>query len=117
MDSIAAVRPLDSFRRHFVGPGEDERDRETEEHENNDEAHRPGRDLEDWKGRGRDLDEKPADRGVRHRDFVNIAPLQLGEEIAQIHGRGLIPVLRRERGDDFFEARIAAERVPDGEQF
>jgi hypothetical protein len=24
---------------------------------------------------------------------------------------------RRERGDDFFEARIAAERVPDREQF
>ena len=25
--------------------------------------------------------------------------------------------LRRERGDDFLEARIAAERVPDREQF
>ena len=30
--------------------------------------------------------------------------------------RGSI-VFRRERGDDFFEARIAAERVPDREQF
>jgi hypothetical protein len=29
--------------------------------------------------------------------------------------RGSI-VFRRERGDDFFEARIAAERVPEGEQ-
>jgi hypothetical protein len=26
-------------------------------------------------------------------------------------------VFRRERGNDFFEARIAAERVPDREQF
>ena len=30
--------------------------------------------------------------------------------------RGSI-VFRRERGDDFLEARIAAERVPDREQF
>ena len=77
--------PQDSFRRHFVGPGQAERDRETEEHENNDEAYRPGRNLEDWKGRVRDLDEKPADRGVGHRDFVDVAPLQFGEEVARVH--------------------------------
>src|SRR5437764_3948465 len=29
----------------------------------------------------------------------------------------LVSLCRRERGDDFFEARIAAERVPDREQF
>jgi hypothetical protein len=26
-------------------------------------------------------------------------------------------LFRRERGDDFFEARIAAERIPEGVQF
>ena len=40
-------------------------------------------------------------------------PFQLGEKVSAISfgwGRRL---LRRERGDDFFEARIAAKRLPD----
>src|SRR5437763_4963481 len=35
----------------------------------------------------------------------------------RIHSRSLAVLFRRKGGDDFFEARIAAERVPDREQF
>jgi len=42
----------------------------------------------------------------------------VGEEFLRIHrGRLLARFLRRERSDDFLEARIAAERVPEGKQF
>ena len=35
--------------------------------------------------RGRDLHDQPADDRIGDRDLVNIAPLQLGEKVAQIH--------------------------------
>jgi hypothetical protein len=51
------------------------------------------------------------------RNLKNIAPLELGKKTLRIHRPNLFGrFFRRERGDDFFEARIAAERVPEGEQ-
>src|SRR5213083_2903912 len=38
-------------------------------------------------------------------------------ESIRVHSRSLAVLFRREGGDDFLEARIAAERVPDREQF
>src|SRR5205807_2519398 len=40
------------------------------------------------------------------------SPLLIG-----VHSRSLAVLFRRKGGDDFFEARIAAERVPKGVQF
>ncbi len=50
-------------------------------------------------------------RWLSNRDLVNIAPLQLGEEVARVHCRLGLRVFRRLRGDDFREAgprRVAA---------
>ncbi len=52
---------------------------------------------------------------VRDRDSVDIAPLQLGEEVARVH------LLARSDEfltcQQFLEARIVADRVPDGIDF
>jgi hypothetical protein len=50
-----------------------------------------------------------------------LAPMILSTQLLLNHLftrviRGLI-VFRRERGDDFFEARIATQWVPEGQQF
>jgi len=37
--------------------------------------------LQEQKNLHRDLHQRPADNGVRDRNFLNIAPLQLGEEV------------------------------------
>ena len=54
---------------------------------------------------------------VSDRDLVNIAPLQLRKEVFDHLCirviRGLI-LFRRERLNDLFETRIAAERIPVG---
>jgi hypothetical protein len=39
------------------------------------------------------------------------------ESAAEVVRKAFALLFRREGGDDFFEARIAAERVPDREQF
>ena len=68
-------------------------------------AHHPIRNFEKRKNLGSDLDHQPADHRVRDRDFVNVAPLQLGEEIALARSlRSLAKLL---------ETRIFAERVPE----
>src|SRR5438477_12350610 len=58
--------------------------------------------------------ERADDDPIADRDLVNIAPLQFGEQT--VHSSLLNRLLRRERGDDFLETRIAAERVPEGQQ-
>src|SRR5882724_7229173 len=58
--------------------------------------------------------ERADDDPIADRDLLNIAPLQFGEQI--VHSSLLNRLLRREGGDDFLEARIAAQRVPEGEQ-
>jgi hypothetical protein len=77
--------PLDSLRRQLKGPRQDERDGKTEEDDRDKHLHHPRRGLEGREqNRGR-LNEKPGHHGVSDRDFVNVTPLQLGEEIARIH--------------------------------
>ena len=51
--------------------------------------HNPIWNFEERKYLRRDLSDYPADNGVRDRNFVNIAPLKLGEEILRIHCSGL----------------------------
>ena len=47
--------------------------------------HHPIRNFKDWENLCRDLDEQPANDRVRDRNLVNVAPLQLGEEIVRVH--------------------------------
>ena len=47
------------------------------------------------------------------RNFVNIAPLQLGEEVARVHLTCLLWSNMLCSSKQFLEARIAANRVPD----
>ena len=44
------------------------------------EPNRPVRDFQERKYLRRDLSDQPADDSVGDRDFVNVAPLQLGKE-------------------------------------
>src|SRR5205085_8603175 len=48
-------------------------------------SHRPIRNPEEREYLGRNLDKQPADNRVRDRNLVNVAPLQFGEEIVDLH--------------------------------
>ena len=72
--------PFDPFRCHFKRPGPNQRHWKTQDQEQHQEAYRPLRDLEEWKDLRRDLNQQPRQNGVRDRHFVNIPPLQFGEE-------------------------------------
>src|SRR5205814_6571719 len=47
--------------------------------------HHPWRRVESREENRRRLKQEPRDNRVRHRNLVNIAPLQLGEEIVDLH--------------------------------
>src|SRR5437588_1024289 len=98
---------FNSFWSDFKSPGDHERDRKSGYDDRNDQAHNPIRNFEEWKNLRRNLNEQPTDNGVSDRDFVNVAPLQLGEEVAPIHFAvcrpttlvGSIPILRSSSGN------------------
>jgi hypothetical protein len=86
----AAVRPLscsigsfcafNSFGRRFKCPRDDQRDRKAYDEKENYEAHHPIGDFEKWKNLAGDLHQQPRHNRVRGCNFVNVAPLQFGEE-------------------------------------
>src|SRR5438270_11356802 len=84
---IDIFSPLDSFRRDLEGPGKKERNRETENYEQNDEADCPVGNLKKRKDLGRDLNEQPGHDRVGNRDLVDVASFKLSEEITRIHSR------------------------------
>ena len=114
--SIRSFGPLDSLRRKLECPCNNQRDRKTKGRDKDNKPNRPVRNVEEWKNLRSDLNQKPADDGIRDSNFVNIAPLQLGKEIALVHPSLGVRVFRREGGDDFFEPRIAMKRVPKRQQ-
>src|SRR6266480_846082 len=73
---------LDSFRRELKCPCDHERDWESNHDSKHDQSDGPIRDFEKWKNLRGGLDQQPANNRIRNRDLVNIAPLQLGEEVA-----------------------------------
>ena len=107
---------LQTLRCPLIEPGEENPKGEADRRGHDDPAHQPLGNLEERKDLRRHLHQEPRARGIKRRRPEDIAPPQLGEEVARIHDQ-LLRLLRRERGDDFFEARIAAERVPEREQF
>ena len=60
------------------------RDRKPGMKKKDDQPHRPVWDFEKWKDLRGDLNEQPGDDGIGDRDLVNIAPFQLGEEVAEL---------------------------------
>ena len=97
---------LDSFRRQLERPGEHECDRKPEEHDRDKHLHHPRRRLKGREQNRRRLNEQPRHHRVGDRDLVNIAPLQLGEEI--LHDDLLIDGLRLRPFDDRLETRMLA---------
>src|SRR6266480_2835998 len=79
------LRSLDSFRRQLEGPRDDERDWESNRDQRDHQPDNPGWNFQEWKNLRGNLHQQPADDRVGNRNFVNIAPLQLGEEIAWSH--------------------------------
>ncbi len=67
------------------GPRQKERNRKAERQDQHDKAHSPVRHFKKREDLCRDLNEQPRGHYVSARDLVNIAPLQLGKEIAQVH--------------------------------
>ena len=78
------VRCLDSSRGNVKRPRQDQRNRETGEQEDHDEAQCPTWQLPGGKHRGSKLDDAPRNDGVSHRHAINLPPLQLLKECA--HG-------------------------------
>ena len=82
---IGIFRPLEAFGRQFKCPGENERDRKTDDNQQNDQANYPIWNIENRKHLRDSLGEGPAGDDVSDRDFLNVAPLQFGEEVIDLH--------------------------------
>src|SRR6476620_9169786 len=82
---IGGFSPFDSFRCEFKSPRDDECDWKANRNDRDNQSHNPIWNLEEWKNLRRDLDHKPADNPVCDGNLVNIAPLQLGEEVGGFH--------------------------------
>src|SRR5438552_19183310 len=76
---------LNSFRRDLEGPGKHQRNREPNNKNEDDNLHRPLRRIECGKKNRCRLNREPRDHRVSDRDFVNVAPLQLSEEVVDLH--------------------------------
>ena len=67
------------------GPGDDKRDWESGRDQNDHQPHDPIWNLQEWENLGGNLNQEPAHNRIGHSYFVNIPPLQLGEEIIDPH--------------------------------
>ena len=73
---------LHAFRRQLISPGQNHRDRKTEDDKDDDEAHAPGSGFpgpERWRWRFGSMSQ--ADNGVGRGDAENISPAQFAEKI------------------------------------
>jgi len=86
---IDIFRALDSFRRQLECPGQNQRHGKSNDEQQHHKTHGPIRNFEEWKNLTRDLHEQPRHDCVRDRNFVNIASLQLAEEILWVHSARL----------------------------
>src|ERR1700730_1808394 len=76
---------FDSFRRDLERPRKNQRDWKACDQNQHDQTHRPIWNVEKGKNLRRDLNQQPRRDRIRDRDFVNVAPFQLGEEIVDLH--------------------------------
>ena len=86
---LEIFRPHYSFRGEFVNPGQEHRDWKSDRERNDNKTHRGIRYFKKREDLRRELREKPRDDPVGNRCAVNVAPLQLGEDILWIHSARL----------------------------
>src|SRR6266403_3360802 len=79
--SVGNFRAFDSFRSALEEPGEDNGNGKAKDDEKNNRADRPVRNIENRKYLRNALRKRPAGDRVRDRDLVNVASLQLGEQV------------------------------------
>src|SRR6266481_3015870 len=82
---IGRFSAFNSFRRYLKHPAKNKRNRQTEDDEQNNQTNDPVRNVEDRKDLRDALREGPTRDDVSNADFVNVAPLQLGEEVVELH--------------------------------
>jgi hypothetical protein len=100
-NNIAAAMPprnlwggLNSLRRHVVSPGEDERDRKTDQQKHDDKTQRPVRQFPCRKNRRTNLNDESRSDDISGRNAINFPPLQLLEESAHKHSGLIITIVR-----------------------
>src|SRR5439155_13885974 len=86
---IEILRPHNSFGSEFVEPGEQHCDWKSDRERNDNKTHRIIRNLKKWKDLRGKLREEPCDDSVSDRCAVNIAPLQLRQNVLRIHSAHL----------------------------
>src|SRR5262249_60431268 len=74
-----------SFGSDLKCPREHQRHRKSGNQHQDPQPYRPVWNFEERKNLCRDLDQQPRCHGVRDRCFVNIAPLELGEKVVDLH--------------------------------
>src|SRR5436190_16745556 len=86
---IDILGSLNSLRRNLERPGKNQRDWKPDDDEKNNQSDRPVWNIEHWKNLRDSLRERPTGDDVGNRDFVNVAPLQLGKEVLRVHFKGV----------------------------
>src|SRR5437899_8338327 len=107
IDSFCA---FDSFRRQLECPGQNHRHGKSDNEQQHYKTHSPIRNLEERKNLTRDLHQQPRNDCVGDRNFVNVAPLQLDKEFAQVHNE-LFRITRNDFLRQRLEAWIVAQRL------
>src|SRR6266550_4523301 len=85
---------LNSLRRHVVSPGEDERDRKTDQQKHDHKTQRPVRQFPCRKNRRTNLNDESRSDDISGRDAINFPPLQLLEEAAHKRSALIIAIVR-----------------------
>ena len=80
------VGALEPFGRPLKDPRDDHGHRKTEQEDDNDKANGPIRNVEEGKDLRRDLDQEPGDDAVSRGRAIDIAPPELSEKVARVHG-------------------------------
>src|SRR5439155_3964233 len=85
-----------SFGRDLEIPRKDQQDWKTEHEDGDNHFDHPRRYDGGREANGCGLNQGPRNNRVGHRDFVNVAPFQLGEEVQQVHGLAFASFWKRE---------------------
>src|SRR5206468_3374916 len=81
---------LDSFWRQLECPGKNHRHWKSDNEQQHHKPHGPIRNFKERKNLAGDLHQQPRDDCVSNRNLVNVASLQLGEELIRVHGNGVL---------------------------
>ena len=82
---VCIFSALQSLRRQFEGPCDDQRDGKANHDSEHDETHGPGWNFEEGKNLRGNLNQEPANDRVSDGHLINVAPLELGEEVIGLH--------------------------------